>query len=473
MHISDSRNSYQSILSRYVIPGILILCFFIGLFPFLHSTGFHDDKAYVPAITYGDEWTHFKLGHWGDLISGHPPFRYALDFILARIAPHHEMFIIRLEGLLFSCLILWVVFLWASDLTGSYYVAAVVMLCIMIQPIYLAQSVLITLEPPIVLSVILTLFFYGRGKLAWAACWAVLSVYAKESGIFIGFGFFLTSLYFYFTDGDKVREKRELLYFSAPFIWYLCWISFSKIFFGRFFYLPHIQTISFSPSWLISNLITILSIIFIEQGRLVVTLTLLLILLFGRDSRKAWMFDLRLTMVLALLFLSMIGFSAINRVNDRYMLYPIVVYLIIALCFIFNYFKHKWYILATTVVVFVFCSIIFIESGHQNVDVDFTFLHVIRNYSKAVSMIQKRGIADRKFMVTAPFTNFLEDPHFGYVDSPMHIVENNQVNLDSAEYFIYDPAGFGQVSINEIDQHFDLLDSVQDHPAKIYLYKHR
>lgn len=256
-------------------------------------------------------------------------------------------------------------------------------LVIFIQPIFIAQSLMILPELLLASLTIIALFYYLKENYIPCIIAICLAVLTKESGLVLPIAFGLTHLVL-------TRKKlQSLSLFGIPIAVFGLFLVIQKMQNGYFLYPLHESLINFQWHNILVKINELWEFIFHLQGRTFFTYGIIITLLiyFFRDKIIPYVQrEKKLFLLVVLIFIGGFTFSMINFYLARYSLFFLMPLFLLAVVFISK--LNKW-----SRVIF---SILLIIIGIQNldnkekfVDSDMAYVAHIKSQEKAFDYIRE------------------------------------------------------------------------------------
>ncbi len=398
------------------LTGLLGL-FFLSKMMQLNTPLFHDELGvYGRALFYMiDHGSSMIPGDIDPEISrGHPLF---FAFFVSQISSWFggSYFVARLT-VLFLAMGLLVATYWLGKELVNKKTGLLAAASLSFQPIFFSQSTLILPEIMLSLLGLLSLLFYVRKQYFWYFAFASLLVLTKETALVILGGIVLNEWYKNKFRIDFFLIKTNLIWLS-PLVCFFLFLWIQKQQHGWYLYPYHTSFISFSISSICLRMTMALVLLFLNQGRFILTIIALVALArMGRTARKKLLNQNFLFLAVAI---NMLGFSSINYLMARYFLLilPLLILSFMSILQKQNYrLRHLLFYFVCTIPFqsnfWVFCN-----------DDNMSYLVVVSSMQKSIAELD-RITAGKKAKIFAEFPeiNALEDPRNGYTNNPNYIL---------------------------------------------------
>ncbi len=400
---------------------VIVLGMVLAHLPYLRLPYFWDEMGqFVPAsldILHDGAWIPHST-----VPNAHPPGVMAYLALVWRLAGY-SIPATRLAMLVLGAMAVAVTFLLGRELSGSYPVAALAAVFLLLDPLFYTQSMMAQLDMPAMLFTVLALFLFLTDRHAAAAVASTALVLAKETGVLLPLIFILILC----RDPARSRYAR---YYLAPFaalaIWFFAlWRGTGHIFGDPGF--THYNTIyALNPVRASLALLRRFYYLFIADFRWVGALA---IFFAWRPSRiyatRAWKI-VWLFIAGHILLVSLLGGAALERY-----LVPVLPLIYIAMASAFERLRPRLrYVgvaaLAAGLLVGLFVNPPFPFPYENNLAMaDFVELH------RAAAQSLEKSFPHETIYTAWPLTQALRDPAFGYVDQPIAARETSDLRVST------------------------------------------
>ncbi len=254
------------------------------------------------------------------LYRGHPTFFYFITTIWMKVfGPSlisiHSFFLIVSTCLVFA------VFAFGNFLGGKT-VGLIASACLIATPLFIAQAGFLLPEVMLALFSVLTVYYYFKQKIILEIVFGILLLYTKETGIVI----IASILLFDFI--KRINHSESFIEFFKGLIHlskHLSPIALVAVFFiaqktkvGWFFFPEHMGMMTFDIKTFYNKFINISRYVFQLEGRLVLTLVLLILLVFSIVRKRINIEQKNYLLITVIIFVFYISFSALNFYTVRY-----------------------------------------------------------------------------------------------------------------------------------------------------------
>lgn len=401
----------------------------------------------------------------------------------------------HLTALFVAILFVGVVFHVMKRQTGNTYLALAVSVCVLVQPLFVAQSVLVLPEVMLAMLMILALHAYASGNILLYMLVSSLAILVKETAIIIPSTVFFSQAILMLANPNQAKEKISVIHFFAffPLLVYGAFLIIQKQQNGWFFFPYHIEAVSFHASTFIAQFADYNKFIFMEQGRLLLTAFILLAhstkLIFYRkhiakrnfhimsalfafaaglclyndyDLYFLLSFIVFLVMQCILYFMTNhlhrfvvfmivfavtgLVFSAVNFYMNRYVLFIIPVYAVL-LCTVLEI--HKWRYRHVLVLCIAVCAVampnMYNNSFHYDEDMSYTDYVLLQK--EAMQYAESMLKPGDKIFGNFPSSNAFDDKRIGYLSYDLkhwvHVRDKKLIDVDFI--LLCDPGSYDTV----------------------------
>lgn len=294
---------------------------------------------------------------------------------------------------------------------------------ISIQPAFIAQSVLILPEGPLMVFSIMAFYYYLQEKHIQLSIAITLALFTKESALILPMAFFLTDLFF-----KKLSLKKTLFTGVMPLTIITIYFIFQKFQRGYFFYPLHTSLVKIEYYFINERFRVFYNFVFHSQGRIFIWLIAPLVLTSYKffTAFKSIQFDLKRTTVpnikcikisklslsVLIFFLLGMSFAVLNYYLTRYTLYYLVMVYIAFFYILFQ--KENLNILhyASLLVLFGF-SIIY-SKDNVYTDVNFSYVEHIKSCQKTIDFLNVDSNKNKTVVMDFPIAVACWDNLSGY-----------------------------------------------------------
>ncbi len=350
-----------------------------------------------------------------DLSRGHPPlvvFVYASLFRVfgASTTVAHAFSLLLALSLLIS--VYWIA---RDQWDAKVGLASVILLAV--QPLFLAQSLLLLPELPLALAVLWTMAAFMKRRYGLGGVCLALAIFIKESALVLGLVLGVMVL------ADWIRTRptwrlalRGVLALAIPGLLYGAFLLIQRLQNGWYFFPLHEAHVNFRWIVMRGKLIDYCNFLFMEQGRLPLLVILGLWAVFRLVERRTGgtRFPFGLSWTFLLFIVAMLVFSSGNFFMKRYVLCLLPPLAMLTARAMSELVRNQARVLLLAAPLLAASQLPYLSSPVFNYDYDMSY--------RASTLIQRRAIRyvemtighDKPILSMFPPVFGLEDPRFGY-----------------------------------------------------------
>lgn len=348
---------------------------------------------------------------------------------------------------------------------------------IAIQPCFLAQSVLVLPEAPLMVCCIAAFYYFMRGKYGPVSIALCAALFIKESAIILPFIFFIVDL---IINPYKPRTLLYLVFIPLASIGLFFFIQYLQR--GYVFYPLHTDLMKFDSYYIDERYHEFSEFVYFGQGRQYLWFYLPAVFMlyriirqypnvsikFSIDKRQ---FDSRLYLGIVLIFIAGLCFSVINYFLPRYTLYFLVLFY---LAFIWIFFPaKKWNLLnCIAIAVLIYNAIAFNHRNHYT-DVNFSYIDHIKSCQKAINDLNTPAFKGKKVAMDFPISVTTWNHYSGYFNTRSFesVPFDDSANM-SADYYVFTyPGNIENLKLYRL--HLDSVISLSWGYANVSIYKRK
>ncbi|HEX4748235.1 MAG TPA: hypothetical protein VH302_01720 [Bryobacteraceae bacterium] len=299
-------------------------------------------------------------------------------------------------------------------------------------PLFYTQSMMAQLDMPAMVFTLLALLLFVKREYAWAAAASVALVLVKETGLVVPFLFFVFLVW--------RKQWKQAVYFVPPAIALAVWLLFLHAKTGYWLGDPgfaHYNVgYSLNPVRMALSFVRRIYYLFFAEFRWIGTA----VILFALKSRAAFRSDAwRIAAIVAaanLILVSVLGGAEL----ERYLL-PTLPVFYIAVAVALTCLPKRLSIAATAALVAGLVASLWWNPPYPfPYENNLAMVNFVRLQEQAASLTERvrRG---RTVATAWPYTAGLRNPDFGFVSSPLPVVETGDFHYDSIARL--DPSSFG------------------------------
>lgn len=451
---------------------IVIIALFIARFPSIHIPYFWDELGvYAPgSLHMKDSGTIGILPADLDPLysRGHPLLFYFFT------ASFYKLFgdsIVsgHVFAIICGCITL-LIFYFFSKRIFNPATALLATLLLALQPVFFTMAGV--LFPEMLLTLFVLLSVWGIVQQRWwlYAIGGSLAILVKEPAVVLP----LTALAVLFIDSlkqkDFLTKKRWGLFILAclPYFIFGLFLLIQKKQHGWYFFPYHVGFISFHMTSFYYGFKRMLGELFIDQGRWLLAIPLLICLagfpFFWKEDLKIRRFG----MVVVLFILITMLFSCVNFYLSRYLLfvYPLTILLFAHAVFTLSgYWRHKGY-KYIAILVFIasatFLGFRSMDTGTFKDTYDMSYVRTVKCVQQCITWLEDQPWKNTKFRTNFPIFQGLDDKRNGYLtkSNKLPYTTDMEENTKHIVYFYLEGEQIpGNVSENRVIKKFDNVHS--------------
>jgi hypothetical protein len=366
-----------------------------------------------------------------ELSRGHPPlvvFVYASLFRVFGANPTvaHVFTLLMALFLLFS-----VYEIARKQWDAKVGLTAVILLAV--QPLFVAQSVLLLPELPLALAVLWTMAAFMRRRYALGGVCLALAIFIKESALVLGLVLGLMVLADWIHRRPTLRlALRGVLALAIPGLLYGAFLLIQRQQNGWYFFPLHEAHVNFIWVVMRGKLYDYLNFVFMEQGRfpyLVIVGLWAVFRLFEKRS-DGGRFSFGLSWTLVLFGVAMLLFSAGNFFMKRYMLCLLPPLALLTARAMHELVRKQARVLLVAALLLAASQLPYLSSPGFNYDYDMSYRESTLIQRRAIRYLEFSIGHDRPILSMFPPVFGLEDPRYGYSEGKFanasHLYSPNQ-----------------------------------------------
>lgn len=429
--------------------GILILLFVSILFtlyktPHLYLPLFWDEiGVYGKSVFYllDNEIGILPSYLEPELSRGHPMVYVYFTALFCKVFGEN-VFTMHLFNLIISIFLLFSVYYTSSKLFSKK-VAFIAFIVLVVQPLFIAQSILVLPEVMLALFALWSIYFFITEKWICYFIFASLAMLTKETAVFIPPVLFFVWFIFNY---QKEKKLLKLFYVFLPFISFFIFLLIQKMQNGWYFFPYHnpLEEGFFHLKTVLKKFIKFTYVLFAEQGRFVSSFFALVgiipLFIISNKSNKFKIFTL------VSIIIGLILFSSTNHFMKRYLMLAIIPYSIIV-AFVISKISNKW-LFSIVLVIIIISSLYHTKSKYFDYDNNMSYIEVIEYHKKILTFLKSQEDWNSNIAVTSnfPLNLFFEDIRFGYEQYKHKVVYYN-VEEDSKYIIETNPGSYTKYKI--------------------------
>lgn len=404
-----------------------------------------------------------------DYCKGHPQLFYFLSACWFNLFSG-EIWSMRFFALIVSIGLL-IAFYFGVRKISNQPIAAMGIVLLGVQSMFLAQSIMVLPEMMLSLFLILAFFAFVRSNYMLFALWGALMVGTKETTLI--FAVVFVTCYFIFVSGKNKKENfsfRNLFLIFIPILAYLVFLVLHRWAFGSFFYGEHLGYINYQWATVWKKLGGAFVTVFVHYGRLPITLFLIGSAIF-LIWKKIEIRNKRALFALVMLIPAYLLFLSFNFYSPRYTL-SIVILAILGFALLLDSFpvpaSFKWVFSIVITLVCLFYS----TNSKREIDIDLGYVEVIEVNRQIVKYCEENNFYDQPIAASFNMNFALKDNRLGFLSGGKSF--ENVEGLDryqQSKYVVFETTTGANPVVDWTKQHFILKKEFQNKHAFGFIYE--
>lgn len=290
----------------------------------------------------------------------------------------------------------------------NHWIAALSTFALFLQPAFLAQSVLILPEMPLMFATTGVILTYLNRQIIACSLFTILALQIKESALIIPIALLMADV----IAKRKFIPKNFIFLFLIPVFSFLTFIVIQKIQRGYYFYPLHTELSSFDTYYIKERWTEFRNYITFEQGHFLILIAALISL----PYRKIRTLDIHHPeIIFPIVILGGIGFLSLNFYISRYALYfilPLYAAVIVAFAIAF---KDKPILQTGLALILIASGLMHFNNGKKYTDVDFSYVSHVKNIQQVLYHLDQAQYNGSSIKVGFPLAAAYWGEKNGYV----------------------------------------------------------
>jgi 4-amino-4-deoxy-L-arabinose transferase and related glycosyltransferases of PMT family len=350
-------------------------------------------------------------------------------------------------------------------------IAAMGVVLLGVQSMFLAQSIMILPEMMLSLFLILAFFAFVRSNYLLFALWSAFMISTKETALIFAVVFVVC--YFVFVSGKENKESfcfRNLFLIFIPIIAYLVFLVMHRWAFGSFFYGEHLGYINCQWDVVWKKLGSAFVTVFVHYGRLAITLFLIGSAIF-LIWKKIEIRNKRALFALAMLIPAYLIFLSFNFYSPRYTL-TLVVLAILVFALLLDSIQVsasvKWAFSIVTTLVCLFYSV----NGKREIDIDLGYVEVVEVNRQIVKYCEENNFYDQPIAASFNMNFALKDNRLGFLSGEKNFGRVEGLDCyQQCKYVVFETTTGANPVVEWTKQHFILKKEFHNKHAFGFIYE--
>ena len=420
----------------------LIIIFIIIKIPYLNLPYYWDEAwVYGPALRIM-EANHLSMMPDALPVSysrGHPLLFYFLGAFWLRIFGT-SLLSSHIFALTISVALLLMVFIFCSKFFSKK-TGLIACFILTLQPIFLAQSVLVLPEVMLALFSIMTIYFFLKNNWTGYVITGSCAMLTKETGIAaiasVGIWFLILS---FFIKKERIKfiqfiSKSFLI--IIPVIIFCIFLIIQKKINGWYLFPEHINLIESEPLLILKNIAKRAVYIFINDGRIIPFIAIIISSYFYFSKKKFQNNSANIPIIILIIFsLTYLFVCSVNFYSTRYSLSLIIAFVIISAFFIVNLFEKNRHL--NIFIICFFCLQIFINiSKKSSSDSNLGYIEDIKTNKQMINFCVENKFLNKNIYADFLMATYLSNPYCGYITEQQKFSQSNFENDKNEDLYIF------------------------------------
>jgi hypothetical protein len=459
-------------LPHWFLPGLLLAAFCASKYSWLSHPYYWDE-----AWSYGHAVHHFAQQKLSvspaaldpALSRGHPLLFYFSAAAWLQVTDN-QLFYGHLFALLLSTLTAVTLWLIACRLSGRW-AALAALATVLASQMFWALSARLYPEVMVALFSMLALWSFQQRRLGLTALWCGLLLFTKESGVATMAALFAYALWRHRRGLWRRAFWQEMAWLTLPVAAVASWFGWQYAVRGWWLFPEHTGMVVRDVGKVVSNFFQQFWALIFYDGRSVLLVSALLAAVWKMWRRAPVRADLQRFIGLAWLFIgAYLAFTAANFQTERYLVVPLVAYVLTAVLWVWEVFAQQPAVRALLLGVYVVSQVFFLKNPVRNSENTTGYLPMLRTWQAGVERCEQRQMQGDSTWTYFLMRYYMTDPHLGYLsdDNPFVFTRDST----QARYLLFDSAesGFLVPDLKERLQ-LRLLDSVGEGKQRVWIFE--
>lgn len=378
-----------------------------------------------------------------ELSRGHPiliPFLFSIPFKL--FGP--EIFVARIFAVLIYTI--GIVFLYRILLLKyTPFYAYLFSLLVFLQPCFLSQSMLVLPEIPLMVAAICAMYYFMKGNYVQVSVCLTIALFIKESAIILPFAFYLADVL-----KNKFNTKGLVLLLFVPFTLIILFFVIQYFQRGYVFFPLHTSLVKIEIYYIKERFGELSDFVFFIQGRAIIFLFPILLLVLNFRKLVQWIKDFRLNSIFQennllfsgsiLIAAAGISFCSLNYFIYRYSLYFLVFLYIAAIYLVIS--SSRMRLVHYSFAAMLLAISIVYNYEEEYTDVNFSYVDHIKTSQAAINELNSQHYKGKKVAMDFPLSACTWNPTSGYFTELKFKPENLKDSTDMpSDYYVFTNPG--------------------------------
>lgn len=457
-------------MAKMTVPLLLLAVFCACKFSWLSHPYFWDE-----AWSYGHAIHQFAQQRLSlspaaldpELSRGHPLLFYASAAAWLQITDN-QLFYGHLFALLVSVLTAGAVWHMAQRLSGAW-AAGAVLAAVLASQMFFALSARLYPEMMVALFSMLALWSFYQKRMVPTVLWCGLLLFIKESGVATVAALLGFALWRHRGVGRAFWKDAAVL--ALPVLAVLGWFYWQYTVRGWWLFPEHTGMMVRDAGKVLGNFFQQFWTLVFNDGRSVLLVAVVLAVAWQRWRRVPVRPELLQFMGLMGLFIgAYLAFTAANFQTERYLVVPLVAFVLAAVLWVWEAFAEQRYMRAGLLTAYVVSQVFLMKFPFRENETSTGYLPMLRTWQAGVQWCEQRQMQRDTAWSFFLMRYYMTDPHLGYLSENKPFVFTQ--DTAQARYFLFDNAESG-VLVPEFTKKFQLrlLHTVGEGKRRVWIYE--
>jgi len=305
---------------------------------------------------------------------------------------------------------------------------------IIVQPLFLAQSIMVLPEMMLVLFMLWSIYYFLNENWLGYFIATSLALFTKETAVFMPLVFSFVFIFWNLMVYRKISFKKNLFIF-LPFISFFLFLQIQKIQNGWYFFPYHNPFEGdkgfFDIALIIEKFKNFLHFVFLEQGRkfiFVVSIFIFIFLFFSWNKKKQFQLIVFIAVIIGLIL-----FSATNHFMKRYMILNLFLISSLFSVSLAQLFQNRFWLQFLAVIILSVFSLKYVRSKSFQYDENMAYLEFVDYQKELTHFLENQKDWNNEISITSNFPIKLsfEDKRYGFSDKEIKITINSKIKSNS------------------------------------------
>lgn len=400
---------------------------------------------------------------------GHPLMFYFCAAAWLQITDN-QLFFGHLFALLLSALTAGTVWHMARRLSGDGAAAAAVA-ALLVSQMFWALSARLYPEMMVALFSMLALWSFHQRQMGLTALWCGLLLFTKESGVATVAALYGFALWQHRRNLWGRAFWREVAVLTLPVAVVVAWFFWQYTVRGWWLFPEHTGMVVRDVGKVLNSFFQQFWSLVFYDGRSVLLVSVLLATGWKMWQKTLVRPDLQRFIGLMWLFIgAYLAFTAANFQTERYLVVPLVAYVLTAVLWVWEVFAKQPYARAGLLAAYMVPQIFFLQNPVRDSEATTGYLPMLRTWQAGVKRCEQRQLQGDSTWTYFLMRYYMTDPYLGYLsDNKPFVFTRDSMH---ARYLLFDSAESGHLVPDLKEQlQLHLLDTVGVGKHRVWIYE--